>query len=145
MEQEQIIKAQLAIIKQQSLELDSATRWIESLGKLFDKRLKYKDIQIQDLKAGNKELLSVNKSLEQTVDVQTSLINELQDETEKLGNLGHEQLRSIYYTAELNQEVRAVFVRFKLQEKIVFKDICPLKFGIQFSYPHRTSICFSST
>jgi hypothetical protein len=105
-------------------------------------KLKQQEEQIADLSSGNKELLAVNNSLKQTIDVQTSLISKLKEETERLRNLGNEQLRTIYYTEELNQEVKALFVRFKLKESVDFSDLCPMKFGIQFSSPNHTPINF---
>ncbi len=81
-------------------------------------------------------------NLQKTIDVQTDLINELQKETDRLKNLGNIQLKTIYYTEELNQKVKAIFLRFKLKESIDFSDLCPVKFGFQFSYSFHTELSF---
>ena len=99
--------------------------------------------QITELTTGNKVLLSNNESLKHTIDVQTSLINELQGETGRLRNMGDIQLKTTYYTEELNQEVKAIFIRFKLKESADFNSLCPFKFGFEFSYPSHTSLSFN--
>jgi hypothetical protein len=94
------------------------------------------------LLASNKELLGDNKSLKQKIEFQTELISESKEEVQRLKNIGVLQLRSIYYTEELNQVVKAIFIRFKLKQKTSFSDLCPLKFGIQFSASKQPNINF---
>jgi hypothetical protein len=123
---------ELSILKEENAKQN------ESLKEAF----KSQEKRIVELTAGNNELLSTNKSLKQTIDAQTSLISELQDQTERLRNMGDIQLRTTYYTEELNQEVKAIFIRFKLKESVDFNSLCPLKFGFQFSFPSHNSLTF---
>lgn len=108
----------------------------------LNQQLKEQEKQIISLSIGNSELLAINNSFKQTIEAQTSLINKLNEETERLKAIGNEQLKTIYYTEELNQEVKAIFIRFKLKESTDFSDLCPMKFGIQFGFRDISKLSF---
>ena len=56
--------------------------------------------------------------------------------------MGDIQLRTTYYTEELNQEVKTIFIRFKLKESVDFLSLCPLKFGFWLGFPKNKTLGF---
>lgn len=52
-------------------------------------------------------------------------LNQLRNKTDLLQELSKTQLKAIFYTEELNQNIGTVLLRFKLKEKYLFQDLCP--------------------
>ncbi len=67
---------------------------------------------------------------EQVSENQEFLIQELEKVTK---SIGESQLKAIFYTEELNHEIREIYLKINLKKEDRFKDLCPFGVGIEFN------------
>lgn len=99
------------------------------------KQFEYQDSlrkNIDSLKSSNYNLIQINEIQRTSIDAQSELIRQLQNQAKGLDELGRRQLHLVEYMQELNHEVRAVYFRLKLNKEYSFEEICPLKLGFEF-------------
>lgn len=59
-------------------------------------------------------------------------IDRLIQQNKMLADIGNSQLKATFYTEELNQEIRNIYLQIHLKEKVKFKDLIPFEFAFEF-------------